>query len=338
MIRIGQIGVGNWGKNLLRNFTGHPETELVAISDTSQYVMDNMARRYPQAELYPDAQKLIRESGTEAIVIATESSTHFRFAFEALEQGKHVFVEKPMALVPEEAERLAELAALRGLVLMVGHLLMYHPAYLKAKELMDAGELGDIQYMYSTRVNLGVVRHDENALWSLAPHDISIALMFMQDSPESVVCTGQNILQPGIEDVAFLTIHFPNHRMAHVHVSWLDPHKVRQLTVVGSQKMVVVDDMEANEKVRIYDKGVDKKVEFASYSDMLTLREGDILVPRIEMREPLRLECDQFVKSIQGGGPPPSDGTNGLKVVRVLAAADQSLKNGGVPVEIGQTI
>jgi predicted dehydrogenase len=159
MIRIGQIGVGNWGKNLLRNFTGHPETELVAISDTSQYVMDNMARRYPQAELYPDAQKLIRESGTEAIVIATESSTHFRFAFEALEQGKHVFVEKPMALVPEEAERLAELASLRGLVLMVGHLLMYHPAYLKAKELMDTGELGDIQYMYSTRVNLGVVRH-----------------------------------------------------------------------------------------------------------------------------------------------------------------------------------
>lgn len=217
---------------------------------------------------------------------------------------------------------------------MVGHLLRYHPAYLKAHEIMEEGLLGDVHYMYSTRVNLGVVRRNENALWSLAPHDIAVAMMFMKSQPLKVTCTGQAFLQPGIEDLAFLTVHFPNQRMAHIHVSWLDPHKVRKLTVVGSKRMVVVDDMEANEKVRIYDKGIDKKVQYASYSDMLTLRDGDIQIPRIEMREPLRLECEQFIKSIQTGAPPPSDGRDGLNAVRILAAAESSLKNGGAPVDI----
>lgn len=333
-IKFSQIGVGNWGKNLLRNFANHPDTELVAVSDVSKDTLAAVGKQYPSAQLMENAKDLINHTETDAVVIATEPVTHYQFALQALRSGKHVFVEKPMTLVPGESETLVELAEKQNRILMVGHILEYHPAYRKAKELMDSGELGDVHYMYSTRVNLGIIRKDENALWSLAPHDISIALMFMQDVPIQVTCTGQAFIQPGIEDVVFITIHFSNQRMAHVHCSWLDPHKVRKLTVVGSKKMVVVDDMEANEKVRIYDKGVERKPKYATYSEMLTLRNGDIQIPRIEMREPLRFECDQFIKSMQTGIKPPSDGEDGLLVVKILAAADISLKSGGEPVKL----
>ncbi|MCH8125870.1 Gfo/Idh/MocA family oxidoreductase [candidate division KSB1 bacterium] len=333
-IKFGQIGVGNWGKNLLRNFDNHPDTNLIAVSDVSKEILAAVGRQYPSVQLLENAQNLIQHPETEAVIIATEPVTHYKFALEALKAGKHVFVEKPMTLVPKESESLVELAKKNNRILMVGHILEYHPAYRKAKELMDSGELGAVHYMYSTRVNLGIIRKDENALWSLAPHDISIALMFMQNLPIQVACTGQSFLQPGIEDVVFLTMHFSHQRMAHVHCSWLDPHKVRKLTVVGSKKMVVVDDMEANEKVRIYDKGVEKKPKYANYSEMLTLRNGDIQIPRLEMKEPLRLECDQFIKSIRSGKNPPSDGKDGHMVVKILAAADKSLKNGGKPIKI----
>ncbi len=333
-IKFGQIGVGNWGKNLLRNFDNHPDTNLIAVSDVSTETLAAVGLQYPSVQLLEDAHNLIQHPEIEAVVIATEPVTHYKFALEALKAGKHVFVEKPMTLVPKESESLVELAERNNRILMVGHILEYHPAYRKAKDLMDSGQLGSVHYMYSTRVNLGIIRKDENALWSLAPHDISIAMMFMQDIPIQVVCTGQSFLQPGVEDVIFLTIHFSHQRMAHVHCSWLDPHKVRKLTVVGSKKMVVVDDMEANEKVRIYDKGVEKKPKYANYSEMLTLRNGDIQIPRLEMREPLRLECDQFINSIRSGKNPPSDGKDGHMVVKILAAADKSLKNGGKPIKM----
>jgi len=334
MIRIGQVGVGNWGKNLLRNFASLPDCQVVAVSDISENVLQRVAKQYPETERFREAEKLIDSPKVDAVVIATEPVTHFPLAKRALEQGKHVFVEKPMTLLPEESLELVELAESKGKILMVGHLLEYHPAYLKVKEYVDSGELGEVYYIYSTRVNLGVIRRNENALWSLAPHDISVALMLMRAEPERVVCTGQSFLQPGIEDVVFLNLHFPDGRMAHVHVSWLDPHKIRNLTVVGSHKMAVLDDMMASEKIRIYDKGVELPEKYASYTESLTLRIGDIHIPYVEMREPLRVECQQFVDSVRTNTPPPSDGRDGLKVVKILAAADRSLKNKGEPVSL----
>ena len=334
MIRIGQIGVGNWGKNLLRNFTALSDCRVVAVSDLDRGILERVGKRYPGVQLFSEAEKLIDATEVDAVVIATEPVTHFPLAKRALERGKHVFVEKPMTLLPEESRELVDLAEKKGKILMVGHLLEYHPAYLKVKEYVDSGELGEVYYMYSTRVNLGVIRRNENALWSLAPHDISVALMLMHAEPERVVCTGQSFLQPGIEDVVFLNLHFPDGRMAHVHVSWLDPHKIRNLTVVGSRKMAVLDDMVASEKIRIYDKGVELPEKYASYSESLTLRIGDIHIPFVEMREPLRVECRQFVDSIRSGERPPSDGLDGLRVVKILAAADRSLKNKGEPVSL----
>ena len=334
MVRLGQIGVGNWGKNLLRNFANLPDAELVAVSDISEEVLQKVGRQYPGVQLFSRAEELIDSPEVEAVVIATEPVTHFPLAKRALEQGKHVFVEKPMTLRPEESEELVALSDKAGKILMVGHLLEYHPAYLKVKEAVESGELGEVYYIYSTRVNLGVIRQNENALWSLAPHDISVALMLMKAEPERVVCTGQAFLQPGIEDVVFLNLHFADGRMAHMHVSWLDPHKIRNLTVVGSKKMAVLDDMAASEKIRIYDKGVELPEKYASYSESLTIRMGDIHIPYVEMKEPLRIECQQFVDSIRTGTPPPSDGRDGLRVVKILAAADYSLKNRGEPVAL----
>jgi len=334
MLRIGQIGVGNWGKNLLRNFQSLTNAEVVSVSDLNPKVLQRVAKNFPQMKILDSAEALLNDSRIEAVVIATEPITHFDLAKKALESGRHVFVEKPMTLKSTESEILVELADKKGLILMVGHLLEYHPAYLKVKEFIDSGELGEVYYLYSTRVNLGVVRKDENALWSLAPHDISIALMLMQQQPTCVVCTGQSYLQKGVEDVVFTTIHFPDQKMAQLHVSWLDPHKIRKLTVVGSKKMAVIDDMESSEKIRLYDKGVDISTSYASYSEALTLRLGDIHIPFVKMEEPLRLECSHFVNCVMNSKQPRSDGRDGLQVVKILEAADRSLKNNGEPVDI----
>jgi len=236
-------------------------------------------------------------------------------------------------LTVTEAEELAALAADRGLTLMVGHLLMYHPAVSQLKQMVQDDELGDVYYIYASRLNLGKVRRTENAMWSLAPHDISVALYLFDEDPVAVAAQGLTYLQPGIADTVFLTLRFASGRAAHVHVSWLDPHKVRSITVVGSQKMAVFDDIEATEKLRIYDKGVNPP-DYESYGDSLSLRFGDIHIPRINMREPLRLECQHFIDSIEQGRPPLSDGRNGLQVLRVLEAGQRSLENNGEPVNL----
>ncbi len=334
MVEVGQLGVGYWGRNLLRNFAGLDACNLRWVCDPSEKVRDTVSATHPGVQVTDDDAELMDDSELDAVVIATPAPSHAEIAVRALRAGKHVYVEKPMALTVDDAERVVGAAEEAGKILMVGHLLEYHPAFVHVKEMIGSGELGDVHYLYSTRVNLGKVRADENALWSLAPHDISIALMMIDDDPVSVTATGHAYLQPGIEDVAFLCIRFGGGHMAHCHVSWLDPHKTRQLTVVGTKKMVVVDDMEPSEKIRVYDKGVNWTGDYNNYAEALTLREGDIHVPHLKMTEPLQVECRTFLDSIESGVPPRSDGEDGLAVVRILAAADESLKNDGRPVDL----
>jgi len=334
MIVLGQVGLGYWGPNLLRNFQALPTARVKALCDLNAEVLARAGERYPELLRTTEYADLLRDPEIGAVVVSSSATTHYRLAQAALEAGKHVFVEKPIALRQDEAEVLIRLADERGLVLMVGHLLLYHPAITRLKELLDGGQLGDVYYLYSERRNLGKVRHDENAMWSLAPHDIAVALYLLGEMPAAVSAQGQAYLQPGIEDTVFFTLRFADGRLAHSHVSWLDPHKVRRLTVVGSRQMAVFDDVEPSEKLRIYDKGVDRTPEYASYGDALTLRFGDIYVPHMEMQEPLRLECQHFVECVACGRRPLSDGRNGLAVLRVLEGLQRSLDSEGSLVRL----
>jgi len=334
MIVLGQVGLGYWGPNLLRNFQALPTARVKMLCDLSTEALAHAGERYPELLRTTEYADLLRDPEIGAVVVSSSATTHYRLARAALEAGKHVFVEKPIALREDEAENLIRLADERDLVLMVGHLLLYHPAVTKLKELLDGGQLGDVYYLYSERRNLGKVRHDENAMWSLAPHDIAVALYLLGEMPAAVSAQGQAYLQPGIEDTVFFTLRFADGRLAHSHVSWLDPHKVRRLTVVGSRQMAVFDDVEPSEKLRIYDKGVDRMPEYASYGDALTLRFGDIYAPHLEMQEPLRLECQHFVDCVAHGRQPLSDGRNGLAVLRVLERLQRSLDSEGSLVRL----
>jgi predicted dehydrogenase len=327
------IGTGDWGRNLLRNLAR--AGELVAICDRRPEALAALRTAYPQARAETDPEAIFRDPEIEAIAIAANSSAHYSLARAALEAGKHVLVEKPLAQSGREAAHLNELAEARGLVLMVGHLLIYHPAVDKLRALVRGGELGGIRYLYAQRLNLGKIRQDENALWSFGPHDVSVVLDLVGAMPTRVSAVGHAYLQPGIEDVVFVHLEFPSGQLAHIHLSWLDPHKIRRLTLVGEKKMAVFDDMESTEKVRIYDKGVGGAAgEILSYQDALTLRFGDILIPEITMREPLELECKDFVSAIRERRPPRASGRGGLRVVQVLEAASHSLAGGGVPVRL----
>ncbi|MEO5617466.1 MAG: Gfo/Idh/MocA family oxidoreductase, partial [Candidatus Eisenbacteria bacterium] len=270
----------------------------------------------------------------QGAVVAASAVSHYPLAKQLLEAGKDVYVEKPLALQVSHAEELVALARERNRILMVGHLLLFHPGVQYLKRMVDEGQLGDLYYIYSQRVNLGKVRRDENALWSFAPHDISVILHLLGQEPIDVVARGSAFLQSKVEDVVFVDLRFPGGQLAHVHVSWLDPHKLRKFTVVGSQKMVVFDDMEASEKIRIYDKGVDKGGRIVGYGDALTVRSGDIMLPKISLQEPLTLECRHFVDCIRERRTPLTDGADGLRVVKVLAAAQASLAAGGAPVAL----
>lgn len=332
MLTVGVIGTGYWGKNLVRTFHDMESARLKYIADNSSETLSSIAKSYPDVLPTNDFHAILQDSQVDAVVIAAPAVHHFEIARDALLHGKHVYVEKPMTLRVEHAQELVELADRRKLILMVGHLLLYHPCITAMKEYITNGEIGDIFYLYSQRLNLGKVRSDENALLSFAPHDISVALHLLGDEPTSVSACGQCYLQKDIEDVVFLTMYFQNKSIAHIHVSWLDPHKVRRTTVVGSKKMVVFDDMEPQEKVKMYDKGVDRSGEYGSYGEYLSLRNGNIFIPDIRMTEPLKLECDHFIECIMSGRTPESDGRNGLLVTKVLDAGQRSLGEGGVPV------
>jgi predicted dehydrogenase len=333
-VGIAVVGTGDWGANLVRNFAALPGTRLLALHDSDPERLARAAARHPGARALASLGELAAMADVQGVVVAASAVSHFTLAKALLEAGKDVFVEKPLALSVEHAEELVRLAARRGRILMVGHLLLYHPAVRHLKGMVERGELGDLFYIYSQRVNLGKVRQDENALWSFAPHDLSVILYLLGMEPTDVVARGSAFLQGAVEDVVFVDLRFPGGKLAHVHVSWLDPHKLRKFTVVGSRKMVVFDDMEASEKVRVYDKGVDRAGEVVSYGDALTVRSGDILIPKISLQEPLRLECQHFVDCVRERRTPLTDGTSGLQVVRVLAAAQASLQQGGTPVSL----
>ncbi len=334
MTKLALIGAGAWGRNLLRNLAHLRNADLVMCCDTNhdRCKMTVNGFRGVQTCFEPDQ---VRDSpDVDAVVIATPAVTHFDLASRAMACGKDVFVEKPMTLSLADAESLVQTADREGRVLMVGHLLEYHPAVNKMKELLQSGEIGDPYYLYSERVNLGRIRSDENALWSFAPHDVSIILYLLGEEPLQVAARGAAYIQPGIEDVAFMWMLFPGNKLAQVHVSWLDPHKIRRTTLVGSKKMVVFDDMQTAEKIRIYNKGVEHNGQFANYADAPTLRFGEVTVPVLKMVEPLRLECEHFVECVETRSTPRSNGLDGLRVVRVLEAAQRSLGSGGVPVSL----
>jgi predicted dehydrogenase len=327
-INIAITGCGQWGINQVRVYANIPGVKLKWLVDKDPKNLNNAAAISPESKTTDDLQNVLKDDNLQAIVIATNSGHHYYLTKMALEAGKHVLVEKPLALSLKDAEELAELAERKQLSLMTGHLLMYHPAVRYLKGLIKSGELGQIFYMYSTRVNLGAVRRNENALWSLAPHDISVMLYLMEENPVRATANGKCFLQKDIEDVVFFSLEFPGGQVAQGQVSWLDPHKIRKFTVVGSRKMATFDDMEATEKVRIYDKGVSREINYGNYDEVLTLREGDIHIPYFRMLEPLKIEADHFIECIRENKKPLSDGRNGRDVVRILEAVSLSLKEG----------
>jgi predicted dehydrogenase len=334
VVTVAVIGGGGWGKNHVRNFHEIKTCRLKTVCDLSEKVLGAVKAAYPTVGTTPVAAEVFADREVDAVVIATDAPTHYRLACDALAAGKHVFVEKPMTLAPADSEDLVKRADAAKKVLMVGHLLEYHPCVLQLKDLVDKGQLGALRYLYCQRVNLGVIRKDENAWWSLAPHDVSIILFIFQAEPVTVTAQGQAYLRPGVEDVVFAQLKFADGRMAHIHVSWFDPHKIRKVTLVGSDKMATFDDMDPNEKIRIYDKGVDAKGSVVGYEQSLTLRSGDVLIPRTPSGEPLRIECLHFLECIEKGRTPRSDGRDGLRVVRVLEAAGRSLAAGGAPITL----
>jgi predicted dehydrogenase len=333
-IKIAQIGLGAWGKNLLRNFVAQRGARVVAVCDASTQALEAAQRNYPTVDITTKPEEIFGRAEVDAVVIATPPASHFELAMAAVEAGKDVFVEKPLVLSSADGLRLVKRAEEKGRILMVGHIMVHHPASLKLKEYIDSGELGRIYYVYATRVNLGKVRDIENAMWSFAPHDISLIVFLLGKRPVRVSAVGQAYLQSGIQDVAFVTLQFPDDTLGHIHTSWLDPHKDRNLTVVGSKKMVLFDDTQATEKIKVYDKGVDARQDYATYGEYLSLRTGDIVIPNVPTAEPLALECRHFLDSVENRTRPRSDGRSGLEVLRILEAAQQSMDSGGKPVDL----
>ncbi len=320
-MKVGQVGVGPWGLNLARNFD--LVTELTWLCEARPDRREEVAPRFPHVRWTGRFEDLLEDGETAAIVIATDVPSHHRLAKQALLAGKHVFVEKPPAMHGEEMDELIRLAEERDLVLMPGHLLLYHPGVRKLKELIDAGALGDVLCLYGNRQNLGVVRAHENALWSLGVHDLSVILYLLDEEPEQAIALGRDFLQPGIEDVVFCYLRFPSGKIAHMHLSWLDPHKMRRMTVVGTEKMAVFDDMELERKVTIYEKAPWQPAE--SYGEWRT-RTGDIHSPKIPNDEPLRLECEHFLALVRGDGDRRKVARDGAMVVRTLERLTRSLR------------
>jgi predicted dehydrogenase len=328
-LKLGVIGAGAWGRNHVRTAAGLADAELAAVCDTDPKVRERLARQYPGTFVTGDAAALLER--VDAVIVASPAATHATLAQQCVAAGKPCLVEKPFALSVRAAEAVAALAAERKVPVLAGHLLVYHPAVERLRTLVQSGELGKVFYLYGLRVNLGQVRQDENALWSFGPHDVSVALYVLGEAPVRVAAQGKSYLQPRIEDVVFLTMEFASGVLAHVQLSWLDPHKERKLTIVGAKKMVVFDDMEPREKLRIYDKGVERPPEYGSFGESLAIREGDIFIPRIPTVEPLAAELGHFVRVVRGEEEPRAGAADGVRVVRVLEAASRSLANGGAP-------
>lgn len=329
-VKVGVIGAGYWGPNLIRNFYNLEEADLRTVSDLKPERLEYIQGRFPGVATTQNYQDIIK-SDVEAVVIATPVSTHYRFARECLLAGKHILIEKPLTNNSEEACELVELAQRMGKVLMVGHTFLYNPAVNAVKDIIASGEIGRVYYINCTRVNLGLYQPDVNVVWDLAPHDVSILLYILGADPIQASARGGKFVKTGVHDVAYLTLHFPGEVIADMRVSWLDPCKIRSITVVGSKKMIVYDDIEPEKKVVIYDKGVDVQPYTDTYEEFhLAYRYGEAVPYPLQWDEPLKLECLHFLDCIRTGKTPRSDGLEGLKVVKILETAQKSLLNGGV--------
>ena len=337
-IGVAVVGCGYWGPNLVRVLSTLPGVELRALCDLNTAAAQQLTAQYARdARIEADFRTLVDDPSIDAVVIATPMSTHRWIAEPFLSVGQHVLVEKPLATTSEECEGLIEAATRSGATLMVGHVFEYNPAVVWIKDCLRKGSLGDVYYVHSRRLNLGRIQNELNAMWSFAPHDVSILLFWLEQLPLSVRARGFSYLTPGVEDVVFMTLDFPGGIAANVHLSWLDPKKVREMTVVGSQQMLVYDDVSVDAKIQVYDKGVvrvDNGVPHDFGEFQLQLRTGDLVVPNIRGTEPLREECAHFVACIEQGRRPRSDGRSGQRIVRVLEAAERSLRADGRPVEM----
>ncbi len=339
VIKVGVVGCGYWGPNLVRNLRQLSDCHLKVLCDTSETRLGHMRRLYPEVAVTREFPELLNDKELDALAIATPVRFHHQMAKAALEAGKHVFIEKPMARTQAEGEELVELAERQGLTLMVGHTFLFSPAVRRMKEIIDAGDLGEVQYIAARRLNLGLFQKDINVAWDLAPHDISILLHLLDELPLSVSCQGSSHVTRGVEDVTMMHLSFRKNRCAFVHNSWLDPKKVRQMTVVGSQRMIVYDDTEPLEKLKIYDARVEVPPHYDTFADFTySYHYGDAYVPYIKQDEPLKLECQHFLDSIRHQQAPLTNGRLGLEVVRILEGASQSLRQHGAPVSLGSSV
>ncbi len=332
MINVGIVGMNYWGPNLARNFARLADCNLGWLCDLDQGLLDRHAVSYAGVQTTTDLDEMLADPELDAVIIATSVPTHAALALRALDAGKHCFVEKPLALTAADARAVADRASQRGLTLMVDHLLVFHPAVERLKGLIQDGSLGSVFYLYGNRQNLGIVRPDENALWSLGPHDISVMIHLAGEVPIEAQATGQSYLQPGVEDVVFGLVRFASGVIGHLHLSWLDPHKIRRMTVIGDHKMAVFDDMESERKLTVYDKGPIPKTD--SYGEYIQVRSGDIWSPKIAADEPLRLVCQHFIDAIQNGTAPVAGGAEGVAVVEVLEAMTRSIAESGRPIDL----
>jgi len=334
-VNLAIVGVGYWGKNLFRAFSFIPEVNILYAVDFKEENLDFAHSLQPTCKQIQNYKEALKDPKVHGVIIATPPKTHHQIAKDSLEAGKHTFVEKPLSLVIDDAQDLVQLSKKKQKILMVGHLLKHHPVSHYLKEMIHKGDLGEINYVYTQRLNLGIIRSDENPLWSLSPHDISLILFFLGGMPTEVFASGGCFLQEKIEDVVFAGLHFPDGKMAHLHLSWLDPHKIRRITIVGTKKMAVFDDMEPREKLRIYDKGaVKKSYDPGDPIEYLNIRDGDIYIPKIEAKEPLRNECQNFVQCIMGKAKSNSDGEEALRILKVITKLDESLKERGKVIRL----
>jgi predicted dehydrogenase len=336
MLRLGAIGYGYWGPNVVRNFATQPDCRVTTICDGAPAARTRALSHHPAARVIADAGDVLRSPEIDVVAIETPVSTHFELARRALENGKHIFVEKPFTATSEQAEELIELAERKNLIIMVDHTFLFTGAVRKMKELIDQGVLGRLYYYDSVRVNLGLFQHDVNVIWDLAPHDLAIMDHVIGLEPERVVATGQAHFN-GLEDIAYITLYFPNQVTAHINVNWLSPVKVRTTLLGGEKKMLLWNDVEPTEKIKVYDSGVELETREGIYNLLVSYRSGDMWAPRVEQTEALQLETRYFLDCVTSGQRPFNDGHAGLRVVRILEASQKSLKRGGEPVPIIST-
>jgi predicted dehydrogenase len=329
VIRVGVIGYGYWGPNIARNFQGVDGCEVTVICDQSSQALQRAQRAHPGVQVTTDAAAVAGSPEVDAVAVITPVWTHFELAKMALENGKHVFVEKPFTSTATQAEQLIELAASKNLQIMVDHTFLFTGAVKKIRQLVDEGALGKLYYYDATRVNLGLFQHDVNVVWDLAPHDLAIMDYLIKERPEAISATGQAHFNKGLEDVAFITVYFPKNIIAHINVNWLSPVKIRTTLIGGEKKMVVWNDLDADDKIKVYDKGVDMPKKENVYQLLVSYRSGDMFAPRLPPGEALTVELKQFVECINTGKTSISDGLGGLRVVKMLEAAEKSAKNRG---------